>query len=72
MSDEELHKYFVDHLVWDDSEVKFEMLKIGLLIREHTPQILMRMFMQLPDYGLKPAGPDESKATVVDEFIIPE
>lgn len=72
LSDEELRQFFLEHLIWNNETTNFEMMREGLLIREHTPQILMRLFMKLPDYGLQLASPLESKVTVVDEFIIPE
>jgi len=72
LSDEELRQFFLEHLIWNNETTNFEMMREGLLIREHTPQILMRLFKKLPDYGLQLASPLESKVTVVDEFIIPE
>ena len=72
LSDKDLHKFFIDHLIWKNATVNFEMMKNGLLIREHTPQVLMRVFMQLPDYGLQLASPYESKRTIIDDYEIPK
>ncbi|GMH39433.1 hypothetical protein BSKO_07331 [Bryopsis sp. KO-2023] len=71
MPDDELRKYFRDHLVWSNGQDVTNLMKEGLLARVYTPQAMVRVYRQLPDMGLEPAKPGESKLTIMDSYTIP-
>lgn len=38
-NDPELHQYFLDHLVWEDTEKIIKLMKEGLFVRLYAPQV---------------------------------
>ncbi|CAD7694702.1 unnamed protein product [Ostreobium quekettii] len=69
--DEELRQYFRERLVWSERDNVRELLKSGLVVRIHTPQLLTQMYSKMPDAGLILAEPGESKTTVMDAYQMP-
>ncbi|CAD7701194.1 unnamed protein product [Ostreobium quekettii] len=70
--DKELRQYFRDKLVWSDRSQVKDLLKGGLFVRIHVPQVMTQMYRKMPDAGLILAGPEESKVTVMDAYQMPE
>ena len=52
-NDDELRKFFISRLVWNNSEEVTELLKKGLFIRLYAPQILMRGLQQALGGGME-------------------